>query len=141
MLQSKLPSANVLLYDHLEPGERRLELKDARDAATAKEFAVAEAALAAFGVDDFAKRFRKVVEQYRRISGVCDMTNRRVLLKATTEHANNGACQGGAAAGCIHMSQHWRQCCKVRESWALMTLWLLAHVSGGNEQQTRRGGI
>jgi len=83
LLQSKLPSANVLFYDHLEPGERRLELKDARDAVTAKEFAVAEAALASFGVDDFAKRFRTVVEQYRRISGVCKIANRRVTYESS----------------------------------------------------------
>jgi len=79
LLQSKLPSANVLLYDHLEPGERRLELKHARDAATAKEFAAAEAALASFGVDDYAERFRTVSEQYRRMSGVCNTAKRRAI--------------------------------------------------------------
>jgi len=84
-LQRKLPSANVLLYDHLEPGERRLELKHARDAATAKEFAAAEAALASFGVDEYAERFRTDVWSMQHYKPSGDQLN------PTQEHANSGA--------------------------------------------------
>lgn len=78
LLQDKLPSANVLLYDHLKPEERCLDLKHARDAAAAKKIAAAEAALAAFGVEDYAERFLAVVNSYRRIYEVCKRARRRL---------------------------------------------------------------
>ncbi|KAL8789141.1 MAG: hypothetical protein Q9195_006962 [Heterodermia aff. obscurata] len=72
-LQSNLPSANVILYDHLEPEERQLEPKDSNDPASkivAREYATTEASLAEYGVDDYANRLIRVVQQYRLFSGV-----------------------------------------------------------------------
>ena len=72
-LQSNLPSANIILYDHLEPEERRLELRDPKDPTSrtvAREYASAEASLAEYGVDDYADRLIRAVQQYRLFSGV-----------------------------------------------------------------------
>ena len=82
-LQSNLPLANVLLYDHLEQQERRLELKDSKDPASktvAREYASAEESLAKYGVDDFAERLIRVVQQYRLFYGV-RLTISYALLK------------------------------------------------------------
>ena len=73
ILQSKLPSANIILYDHLEPEERRLELKDPKDPTSrtvAREYASVEESLAEYGVDDYADRLIRVVQQYRLFKGV-----------------------------------------------------------------------
>ena len=73
ILKHKLPSANVILYDHLEPEERKLELKDSKDPSSrtiAQQFASAEASLAEYGVDEYSDRFNRVVQQYRLFSGV-----------------------------------------------------------------------
>lgn len=67
-LYQKIPSANVLLYDHLEPQERRLVVKAAVDPAhecTVERFTSAEAALAEFGVEDWADRFLTAIRYYR----------------------------------------------------------------------------
>ena len=72
-LQSNLSSANVILYDHLEQKERQLELKDSKDPTSktvAREYGLAEASLAKYGVDDYADRLITVVQQYRLFSGV-----------------------------------------------------------------------
>lgn len=67
-LHHEIPSANVLLYDHLEPQERRLEVKATEDPAhktTIERFASAEAAIAGFGVEDWADRFLAAIRYHR----------------------------------------------------------------------------
>ena len=79
-LQRKLPSSNVILYDHLEPEERRLELGDPKDPniqTIARELASAEAYLAEYGVDDYADRLVGVVQRYRLFSGVRPQPRKR----------------------------------------------------------------
>ena len=69
----KRPDTNIILYDHLEPEERQVELKDSKapdSKIVAQRFASAEASLAEFGVDEYADRFTRVVQQYRLFSGV-----------------------------------------------------------------------
>lgn len=71
-LQRKLPLANIILYDHLGPEERRLELRDPKDPnskTVARELASVEASLAEYGVDKYADRLVGVLQQYR-FSGV-----------------------------------------------------------------------
>ena len=83
-LQRKLPSANIILYDHLEPEERRLELggpKDPSSQTIARELASAEASLAEYGVDDYADRLVGVVQRYRLFSGVCAQRRKRLRAK------------------------------------------------------------
>lgn len=77
-LKRKLPSANIVLYDHLEPEERRLERKDSKhpdSRAVAQQFALAEASLAQYGVNEYSDRFNRVVQQYRLFSGVRYLCN------------------------------------------------------------------
>ena len=67
-LQDKLPTANLLLYDHLEAQERSVKVADPKDAAyksTAKAFADAEAALSHYSVDHYADRFLRVAKSHR----------------------------------------------------------------------------
>lgn len=83
-LQRKLPSANIILYDHLEAEERRLELGDPKDPSSktiARELASAEAYLADYGVDDYADRLVGVVQRYRLFSGVRARRRKRFRAK------------------------------------------------------------
>ena len=69
LLEKKLPCANLLLYDHLDGRERKLKIADAKDPeykSTAQAFANAEAALASYGVEDYADRVLAVINQHRQ---------------------------------------------------------------------------
>ena len=100
LLQNKVASANILLYDHLKAWERALELKDARDAATAKEFAAAETVLASYGVEDYAHRFHTLVEQYRRSCGVGET---RPPIKQSQGNKLIEYCEAGTTTNCVNM--------------------------------------
>lgn len=75
-LQRRIPSAKVLMYDHLEPEERRLEMnvtfaqnrESHRD--VAEKFASAVAAVADYGVERWADRLLKVLLQDRKVRAV-----------------------------------------------------------------------
>lgn len=137
LLQSKLPSANLLLYDHLKPEERRLELRDARDAVAAKEFTAAEEVLASYGVEDYADRFHATVEQYRRTSGVCASQPFKGIFSGIDIKLIT-PCAGGATTNYLDMPQYWGHSRQVREFSKIMILWSLAHSSGGIKQETGR---
>lgn len=70
-LHHRIPSATVLLYDHLRPQERKLMVRpfkapmDTAHKVAAEEFASAEAAIAGFGVEDWADRFLAAIRDYR----------------------------------------------------------------------------
>lgn len=63
-LREEIPSARILLYDHLKPDERRLEVKELSDPehkATANEFASVEEAVAQYGTEEWADRLMEAV--------------------------------------------------------------------------------
>lgn len=76
MLQKRIPSANVLMYDHLKPEERRLEMNVTLDQDreshrnVTEKFASAEAAVAEDGIERWADRFLGVLLQDRKVRRV-----------------------------------------------------------------------
>lgn len=67
-LRKKIISADILLYDHLTPQERCLEIKptvDPEHQATTQRFREVKAALARFGTKDWSKRFLEVIQAHR----------------------------------------------------------------------------
>ncbi|KAI4134477.1 MAG: hypothetical protein LQ347_001495 [Umbilicaria vellea] len=74
VLHEKIPSARILLYDHLKPEERLLEVKELSDPehkATAKEFASVEKAVAQYGTNQWADRLMEAVREDRASQNVC----------------------------------------------------------------------
>ena len=63
-LHDEIPSARILLYDHLRPEERRLEVKELSDPgheATARVFADVEKEIAQYGTEEWADRLLDAV--------------------------------------------------------------------------------
>lgn len=71
-LHKKIPSARILLYDHLNEEERSLEIKVGYEEnreehkSAAKKYASAEAALEIYSVEDWAGRFIEALKVIRR---------------------------------------------------------------------------
>lgn len=71
-LHKKIPSARILLYDHLNEEERSLEIKVGYEEdreehkSAAKKYASAEAALGTYSVEDWAGRFIEALKVIRR---------------------------------------------------------------------------
>lgn len=75
-LQKMIPSAKVLIYDHLNSEERKLEMNVTLDQnrenhrTITEKFAEAEAAVAEYGIERWADRFLKVLLQDRKVRRV-----------------------------------------------------------------------
>ena len=73
------PVAQVHLYDHLTPEERKLAMKPHEDPThqkSAEAYAQAEDAVAEYGVADWAERFLHILKDHRRTQG----TDQRPIL-------------------------------------------------------------
>ncbi len=73
------PDAQLHLYDHLTQEERSIRVKPSNDPAhkeSAKASAAAEAAIAGYGITEWADRFLKVLQKHRDAHG----TNQRPII-------------------------------------------------------------
>ena len=114
-LKDKLhPAAQIHLYDHLTQRERSLEIKpsqgpnDPIHKQSAEEFALAELAVAEYGVAEWADRFLQLLQDHRQTQGtdhrpiifVCHSTGGIVV-----KHVLSGRPEGEKiAAACLGMT-------------------------------------
>ncbi|MCJ1473686.1 hypothetical protein MMC13_002337 [Lambiella insularis] len=119
-LQAEIPSARVLLYDHLEPHERSMELKPighAEHKATSEAYAAVQLRLGQYGIDEWAERFHETVRKSRDSASlkrrpivfICHSTGGVVVKRALTrklqgkgETSLSSICLGIAFFGTPH---------------------------------------
>ena len=78
-LQAEIPSARVLLYDHLSSAERAVELKAAshpEHKASREAYAVVQKTISKFGIEEWTNRFLKVLREKRKL----EFVSTRMLL-------------------------------------------------------------
>ncbi|MCJ1360059.1 MAG: hypothetical protein MMC33_010062 [Icmadophila ericetorum] len=95
-LHEEIPSARVLLYDHLEEGERSVEVKPLghvdHEASTVRT-ANARDKVARFGLEDWTTRFIEAVHEVRNTESVrrCPQKSREQIVTNTAhQHSFNG---------------------------------------------------
>lgn len=110
---SLYPAAQVHLYDHLTPEERKLEIKppkgpnDDAHKKSAEDFAAGEAFVADFGIVEWAERFLQLVQRHRQaqctdqrpILFICHSTGGIVVKQALSKKTAKG--QTNIAAFCL----------------------------------------
>ena len=78
LAQDEIPTARVLLYDHLEPAERAIELEAVghpEHKASAKAHAVVQGLISKFGIEEWTERFMKALHGWRETKAVCHISS------------------------------------------------------------------
>ena len=72
-LNKTIPNANILLYDHLSPEERSIEVKPRSDRghkASAEKYAATHLRLSEFGIEEWTARFLNLLHENRAVKQV-----------------------------------------------------------------------
>ena len=112
-LQKDIPSARVLLYDHLNPEERKIEKKplaDANHKPSAVRYSAVQSDLSVYRIYDWTHRFLEVIYrdrdsealQHRPLIFLCHSTGGLVIKEALSRKVNAGI--PNLAAACIGIS-------------------------------------
>ena len=74
LAQDEIPSARVLVYDHLLPAERAIEIEAVdhpEHKASAKAYAAVQGRLSEFGIEEWTERFVQALHSWRDTKAVC----------------------------------------------------------------------